>query len=579
MRGFSFALAVVLATPAIHAQTVGSVARSSGCTTTGVRGISAQLVATQICMRPTLFVRVSGRGISYSSSSVHPLMTDSARDAIVRAASNRAITVNSMFRTLADQYVLYHSGACGLAARPGQSNHQSGRAVDLANWSSVVSTMGAAGCAHPYPGNDPVHFDCPGGDYRSESIRAFQRLWNANNPSDRIAEDGAYGPATESRLARSPAAGFARNGCDVDRDDDTIPDDRDNCPTVSNRTQTDTDRDGLGDACDNCDAVANRTQTDGDRDGAGDVCDNCRAVANSNQADGDRDGDGDLCDNCPTAANATQLDTDGDRRGDVCDDDDDNDTIPDAMDNCPLVANRDQRNTDMTGGGDACDSDDDGDGVPDAMDNCRTVANADQADFNRNMRGDACDDSDMDMVVDARDNCRDVANRDQSDLDMDRVGDACDTDIDGDGVADAMDNCRTVTNAEQEDRDRDMIGDACDSDRDGDGVPNEMDVCADVADPTQLDSDLDGIGDACDSQPFNPMMEGPGSMMNPDPVDDDAGMRDASRDGGAAGELPPGCACRALPTRSNNGGGAALCVLLGAALASARRNRVRARRR
>jgi len=172
MRAVSFA-------PAVHAPSVGSVARPSGCTTSGVRGISAQLVATQIRMRPTLFVCVSGRGITCSLSPVHPLMTDSARDAIVRAASSWAITVDSMFRTLADQYVLFHSGACGLAARPAQSKYQSGCAVDLANCSSVVGTMGAAGCAHPYPGNDLEHFDCPGGDYRSESVRAFQRLWNS----------------------------------------------------------------------------------------------------------------------------------------------------------------------------------------------------------------------------------------------------------------------------------------------------------------------------------------------------------------------------------------------------------------
>jgi hypothetical protein len=36
----------------------------------------------------------------------------------------------------------------------------------------------------------------------------FQRLWNRNNPTDTIAEDGQYGPSTESRLAKSPIGGF-----------------------------------------------------------------------------------------------------------------------------------------------------------------------------------------------------------------------------------------------------------------------------------------------------------------------------------------------------------------------------------
>ena len=45
-------------------------------------------------------------------------------------------------------------------------------------------------------------------DLRSQTVLAFQRLWNRNNPRDRIAEDGDYGPATESRLRRTPADGF-----------------------------------------------------------------------------------------------------------------------------------------------------------------------------------------------------------------------------------------------------------------------------------------------------------------------------------------------------------------------------------
>jgi len=59
----------------------------------------------------------------------------------------------------------------------------------------------------------------------------------------------------------------------VDMDHDGIPDDRDNCPTVSNPGQLDTDGDGIGDACDNCPVVSNLDQLDTDGDGIGDVCD------------------------------------------------------------------------------------------------------------------------------------------------------------------------------------------------------------------------------------------------------------------------------------------------------------------
>ena len=46
-------------------------------------------------------------------------------------------------------------------------------------------------------------------DLRPIGVRGFQRLWNINNAADPIAEDGVYGPATESRLRQSPSAGFA----------------------------------------------------------------------------------------------------------------------------------------------------------------------------------------------------------------------------------------------------------------------------------------------------------------------------------------------------------------------------------
>jgi hypothetical protein len=44
-------------------------------------------------------------------------------------------------------------------------------------------------------------------------VHAFQRLWNRNHPSDTIAEDGAYGPMTAARIARSPSGGFAIGAC------------------------------------------------------------------------------------------------------------------------------------------------------------------------------------------------------------------------------------------------------------------------------------------------------------------------------------------------------------------------------
>lgn len=192
---------------------IRDIANRGACSTAGAEGLSAQLAEAQRCMNPGTFVRFAPHpGITLTSDRVHPYAQASARDALHRAAASRPLSINSAFRTVADQYVLYHSGGCGLAAAPGRSNHQSGRAVDVSNHSTVRSTLQAQGCRW-LGSRDPVHFDCPGSDQRNNSVRAFQALWNINNPGDIIAEDGLYGNQTGSRLASAPAGGFTRGVC------------------------------------------------------------------------------------------------------------------------------------------------------------------------------------------------------------------------------------------------------------------------------------------------------------------------------------------------------------------------------
>ncbi|RYC14872.1 thrombospondin type 3 repeat-containing protein [Nocardioides zhouii] len=79
----------------------------------------------------------------------------------------------------------------------------------------------------------------------------------------------------------------------TDRDGDGIPDQNDNCPSVSNSNQANADQDIFGDACD----------FDVEGDNVLDTNDNCPTVANASQADLDRDGIGDACD--------TDIDGDG----------------------------------------------------------------------------------------------------------------------------------------------------------------------------------------------------------------------------------------------------------------------------
>ena len=126
----------------------------------------------------------------------------------------------------------------------------------------------------------------------------------------------------------------------IDRDNDSIIDDCDNCPDKPNSLQFDDDLDGTGNVC------------DGDIDGDGvpnDLdnvtgIDNCPEVHNPLQEDSDGDGAGDLCDNCPDFSNPSQLDDNRNSVGDDCEsaNDTDDDGVDDNTDNCRLLSNPDQ---------------------------------------------------------------------------------------------------------------------------------------------------------------------------------------------------------------------------------------------
>lgn len=207
------------------AETSGALSLSSvrrGCSTAGVEGLSRQLIDEMLCLSDGAMVEVSHPNIVLTSSRVHPYLSPEGRAMLLRAAAGGRIEINSAFRSLAEQYVL--SRGCPVAAQPGRSNHETGRAIDVNNYSAAGSRLRSAGFTRPNPSGDPVHFDAPGTDLRVISVRAFQRLWNANNPRDRIAEDGVAGSQTLARLARAPAEGFAIGRvCDVPVEPEPMP--------------------------------------------------------------------------------------------------------------------------------------------------------------------------------------------------------------------------------------------------------------------------------------------------------------------------------------------------------------------
>jgi MYXO-CTERM domain-containing protein len=184
-----------------------SLAGSGGCSTAGGEAISRQLIAEMLCLAEGRLVRFDHPNVTLTSSRVHPYLSPEGRDALYRAAESGEIRINSGLRTLSDQYLLY--AGCSVAATPGRSNHETGRAIDVDNWSARLTALTRAGFTHPLPDTDAVHFESAGDDLRSLSVLSFQRLWNANHPEDVIAADGITGPQTLARLARTPAEGFA----------------------------------------------------------------------------------------------------------------------------------------------------------------------------------------------------------------------------------------------------------------------------------------------------------------------------------------------------------------------------------
>jgi hypothetical protein len=203
---------------AVQAVTVAEAAGNS-CATSSVKGLSLQIAAQGACIQPGSFVEVPQVANVVFADTVLPFLEQPARDALVAAlgdAPGTSMQVNSMLRTVAQQYLLYQwylAGTCGiaLAAKPGASNHETGLALDVQQYNTWKPQLTAHGFQW-YGAADTVHFDYVGAgavNYKGTDVLAFQILWNENHPADLIAEDGDYGPQTEARLKQSPADGFA----------------------------------------------------------------------------------------------------------------------------------------------------------------------------------------------------------------------------------------------------------------------------------------------------------------------------------------------------------------------------------
>lgn len=193
----------------------------NGCSTAPVVPLSIQVAEEVACMAPNALASFSeDNGIVFAGGAVIPFATpEAARDLEVAAAATGEIRINSAYRTVVQQYLLYEwfeRGRCGItaAATPGRSNHESGRAIDVGNYAAARAALNSAGWVQTVLPNDPVHFDhLDSPDLRGSDVLGFQRLWNRNNPTEPVDEDGLYGPMTADAMRRSPSNGFADAGC------------------------------------------------------------------------------------------------------------------------------------------------------------------------------------------------------------------------------------------------------------------------------------------------------------------------------------------------------------------------------
>ncbi|MBD2183406.1 peptidoglycan-binding protein [Planktothrix sp. FACHB-1355] len=181
--------------------------------TSVVNALSQQLIYQINLIVPDALVSFDDLDVKLGDAA-YPFVPPTAKQALQKAIQNRGkrLVVNSAYRTLAQQMLLFKwLNGRSPVARPGESNHQSGLALDIEDREGWLPFLKGSGW-QPLAG-DPPHIDYQGAgakDLREATIKAFQQLWNKNHPEEQIKVDGQWGPKTESCLNRSPAMGFEK---------------------------------------------------------------------------------------------------------------------------------------------------------------------------------------------------------------------------------------------------------------------------------------------------------------------------------------------------------------------------------
>ncbi len=210
--------------------TVEQAAKDS-CSTAVAKGLSTQLATEVMCLAPGSLAEIPMReGMELDPGAI-PFLQVGARDAFVKALDaylpgrtattdgdggiHQPVKLNSAFRALPQQYMVKvwaGKRRCGIAkaASPGASNHETGMAIDVQQYSDMKKSLTAQSFKW-FGRSDVVHFTYSAAttDLTSLGVLAFQRLWNHAHPDDVISETMKYDVETAKRLVKAPIGGFA----------------------------------------------------------------------------------------------------------------------------------------------------------------------------------------------------------------------------------------------------------------------------------------------------------------------------------------------------------------------------------
>lgn len=139
VKMLKFLLFVALLATIQAAEQACTLGTAGGCNTAVALGLTRQ-IANKLTQMGHTFKTLNATVIHCSNPCFNQLQA-AAADALARAAESKRdyITLNSAFRSSAQQFLLYNwyqKRQCGIqiAAKPGTSNHEGGRAIDTSSF-------------------------------------------------------------------------------------------------------------------------------------------------------------------------------------------------------------------------------------------------------------------------------------------------------------------------------------------------------------------------------------------------------------------------------------------------------------